>query len=86
MLTEQSINILKANGWSEDRSIDIDEYRRKLKEKEFKWNKYCEEFVKKYGGLYIVFRRLDIRKRLEAEKKNEEEIKERERGDFNFDI
>ena len=32
MLTEQSIKILKANGWSENRSIDIDEYRKTLKE------------------------------------------------------
>ena len=84
MLTEQSIRILKTNGWSEDRHIDIDEYKKAIREKGFKYNQYFEEFIRKYGGLYVVFKRSDVRKMFKE--KTEEELKEIEKVTFHFDV
>ena len=86
MLTEQSIKILKANGWSENRDIDIDEYRKTLKEKGFISNNYWEEVVKKYGGLYIEYYNPRYMNRRIEGGVELEEAKNDAKGNFDFNI
>ena len=82
MLTEQSIRILKANGWNKDRSIDLEKYRKILKEKGFVSNNYWEEVVKKYGGLYIEYYDPSYMEDMLEIGKTVEEAREKAKGNF----
>ncbi len=86
MLTEQSIKILKANGWSENRSIDFERYRKTFKEKGFIANDYWEEVVKRYGGLYIEYYDPSYMEDMLEIGKTVDEAREKAKGNFDFNI
>jgi hypothetical protein len=53
MLTEKTISILKENGWTSERVYPVEKIRSNLAKNGFVLHKFAEDFLNKFGGLFV---------------------------------